>query len=151
MWWYLVNVFGLWKYTNAHIENNFVQQRTTTAKHHRITLDSGQGWAEDRGIMASFFPVTQTSLRKREPPSELKRRRTHDFYLNEIASQFKALIAIKLMLVQWFWTYQRKKLNNCIRSMIINNRKQQGQGTQEPRIKYLIVLLDRLSLFHSCH
>ena len=150
MWWYSVNVFGLWKYTNAHIEKHFVQQRTTIAKHHRITLDSGQGWAEDRGIMASFFPVTQTSLRKREPPSELKRR-THDFYLNKIASQFKALIAIKLMLVLCFWTYQCKNLNNCVCSMIISNRKRQSQGTQEPQIKYLIVLLDRLSLFHRCH
>ena len=82
---------------------------------------------------------------------EIRRRRIHSFHLYKTASQFKALIAIKLMLVHCFLTYNFKELNNLMCSIIRSNRKQKCQGTQKPQIKYLIVLLNVLTLFHRCH
>lgn len=51
---------------------NLASKLTTTAEH-RITLDSGQGQAEDGDVMTSFSSVTQTSLRKNAASFRIKK------------------------------------------------------------------------------
>ena len=124
---------------------------TTTSKCHGRALGSGQRRGAGRDPMAWFLPDIQTSLRKCELPSQLKRRRTHAFHSNKIPSWFKPLTAITLMLAQCFWAYKYKELNDCMCSVITSNGKQKCQGMQKPQIKYLVGLLDTLTQFHKCH